>query len=156
LLFVLVPVAAAITHDASLHEARVQRKGQDVQTGIALARKGNTLWGRECDSECARALQWAVSIAAAGAAGDGEVDVVECEDEDSEVRACGEDLAGSGKDLVDGGLGLCGARGEGEMCERGERYVGEVPRKSVSGDVYRCAAPRRNRSPKSTGAGRPR
>ncbi|KAI0250495.1 hypothetical protein BJV78DRAFT_1283260 [Lactifluus subvellereus] len=43
-----------------------------------------------------------------------------CEDEDGEVQACSEDSACSGKDLVDDALGLCGARGEGEVCENGD------------------------------------
>jgi hypothetical protein len=36
--------------------------------------------------------------------------VVECKDGDGEVRGCG-------KDLIDDGLGLCGAHGEGEVSE---------------------------------------
>ena len=47
--------------------------------------------------------------------------VVECKDGDGEVRGCGEDLAGSGKNLIDDGLGLCGAHGEGKVSEGGER-----------------------------------
>jgi hypothetical protein len=69
-------------------------------------------------------VRWypATYLAAAGAAGNGEVDVVECKDEVGEVRAsCSEDSACSGKDLVDDGPELCGARGDDEVCKRGER-----------------------------------
>jgi hypothetical protein len=47
-----------------------------------------------------------VAVAAAGAAGDGEVDMARCEDEDGEIWACGEDPACASKDLVDVDLGL--------------------------------------------------
>ena len=89
-----------------------------MQAGVALACKGTEPRGREGVSG---AQQHLVAVAAAGAAGDGEIDVVECENEDGEVRACGEDPAYASENLVDGSLGLCSARGEREVCERGER-----------------------------------
>ena len=75
--FVLVAGAAAITHNALSHDARMQRKGQDAQARIALARKGNASRGREGDGSWAGAPQRVIAVVAAGATGDGKVDVVE-------------------------------------------------------------------------------
>ena len=50
----------------------------------------------------------------------------------------------------------CAARVESATCVRAGSEAGEVPRKPVSVDVYRCVTLRKKGSPKCTGAGRPR
>ena len=131
----------------------MQRKGQDVQTGITLAGKGGPPRRRESD-DVRR------SVSAAGAAGgitissSGGTGSFEGEDKHDEVRAGTEYPADGCDDFIDDGgrlrrarverdVGECGERGGGRAAEAGERGGVQVRHAAQEGlaKVYRRGPP---------------
>ena len=102
-----------------------------MQARVTLAGKGCAPWYRKCDDGVcsgSATFMWASIIGGCcccsgrrdSGGGGSATRGVEGEDEHDEVRTGAENALCGGEDFVNGGGGLCGAGGEGNMGKRGE------------------------------------